>query len=100
MNGMIVTVATYVMHDPIAPRIPTCLFQNPQNRSEQISHSITPRNQLPPRMPNAGYIHEISGPLLTRESAPWPRTRTISGIQTAGIRSPSTRELTDRPDRP
>jgi hypothetical protein len=29
-------------------------------------HSETPRNQLAPRMPNKGYIQEMSGPLLMK----------------------------------
>src|SRR5919198_3577358 len=64
IKGMIVTVPINEKADPRAPRMPAFLFQNPQNRSTQINHSATPRNQLAPRMPNTGYIHEISGPLL------------------------------------
>src|ERR1700733_8728361 len=66
INGMMETVAAYVKHDPRAPSIPTCLFQNPHNRSRQNSHSVTPKNQLPPRMPKSGYSQEMSGPLLIK----------------------------------
>src|SRR5262249_3599650 len=54
MKGMMVTVATNVKVDPIAPSIPNLLSQKPRNRSAPNSHSETPRNQVAPRTPNAG----------------------------------------------
>jgi uncharacterized protein len=47
-----------------APRAPSVLFQNPSTSNAAMSHSETPRNQLAPRIPNTGYIQEISGPWL------------------------------------
>src|SRR5260370_28857449 len=64
MKGMMLTVDRKVTHDPAAPRMPSRLFQKPRNSSAPNSHSDTPRNQLAPRTPKAGYIHEMSGPLL------------------------------------
>src|SRR5262249_6349760 len=46
--GIIVTVAINEKHEPMAPRIPSFLFQNPKNKSAAISHSETPKNQLVP----------------------------------------------------
>src|SRR5579864_1577936 len=66
MNGIMVTVPIMEKHEPMAPRTPAFLFQNPQNKSTAITHSETPKNQLAPRMPKTGYIHEISGPLLMK----------------------------------
>src|SRR5207237_8157662 len=63
MNGMIVTVPRNAPQEPRAPRIPSRLYQNPRNKSTADDHSDTPRNQVAPRMPNTGYIQEISGPL-------------------------------------
>jgi hypothetical protein len=40
------------------------LFQNPRNKRQANNHSDTPRNHLPPRMPNTGYIQKMSGPLV------------------------------------
>src|SRR5215510_12559118 len=66
MNGMMVMVMTNDRHEPAAPRAPRVLFQKPMKMSAPNSHSETPRNQLAPRMPNAGYIQEMSGPLLMK----------------------------------
>src|SRR6266436_394048 len=57
--------------EPSAPRMPNFLFQNPRNRSAQISHSETPKNQLAPRMPKTGYIQKIRGPLLMYGISTW-----------------------------
>src|SRR5262249_48403545 len=64
MNGMIVMVPMNAAQEPRAPRIPSRSCQNPRNKSSAKDHSEMPRNQLAPRTPNTGYIHEISGPLL------------------------------------
>src|SRR5262245_54238160 len=64
MNGMIVMVPMNAAHEPRAPRIPSRLYQNPRNKSSAKDHSDRPRNQLAPRTPNAGYNHQINGPLL------------------------------------
>jgi len=65
-NGMIVTVATNEKHEPMAPRIPNFLFQNPENNSAPNNHSETPKKRPAPRMPKTGYIQEISGPCSIR----------------------------------
>jgi hypothetical protein len=44
MNGMIV-----ILVDPMAPKIPSGLLQNPRNSSAPNSHSETPRSQEAPR---------------------------------------------------
>src|SRR2546426_9454304 len=62
MNGMMVTVMMKVTTEPAAPRMPSRLSQKPANRSAPNVHSATPKNQLAPRMPNTGYIQQISGP--------------------------------------
>jgi len=49
MNGMIVSVITNVISEP---------------EEEARNHSARSRNQLAPRGPNTGYIHDIGGPLL------------------------------------
>src|SRR5262249_29692407 len=64
MKGMIVTVVKKVTAEPAAPRMPSRLSQKPANSSAPKVHSATPRNQLAPCRPNAGYSHQISGPLL------------------------------------
>ena len=66
MKGMMVTVPMKVRHEPMAPRMPSRLFQKPANSSAQVSHSDTPRNQLAPRTPKTGYSQEMSGPLLMK----------------------------------
>src|SRR6266436_4968870 len=66
MNGMMVKVMRNVRHDPAAPSAPSVLFQKPMKMSAPNNHSETPRNQLAPRMPNTGYIQEMSGPLLMK----------------------------------
>src|SRR5262249_48041286 len=71
MNGMMVTVDTNVMNEPRVPRIPNFLFQNPRNKSAAISHSETPKNQLAPRTPKAGYIQKMRGPLLMYGISTW-----------------------------
>src|SRR5260370_4263844 len=64
-------VEANVTHEPRAPRMPNFLFQNPRNRSAQISHSDTPENQLAPRIPRTGYIQKIRGPLLMYGISTW-----------------------------
>src|SRR6516162_8100678 len=64
IKGIIVTVVKKVTAEPAAPRIPSRLSQKPANSNAPKIHSKVPRNQLAPRMPNTGYNHEISGPLL------------------------------------
>src|SRR5215470_5656080 len=64
MNGMIVMVPMNAAQEPRAPRIPSRLCQNPRNKRSAKDHSDRPRNQVAPRTPNTGYIHESSGPLL------------------------------------
>jgi hypothetical protein len=59
-----VTVPAKVMHDPIAPSIPSFLFQKPKNKSAPKIHSETPKNQLAPRTLKTSYNQKISGPLL------------------------------------
>ena len=54
MNGMMLTVAINEKQEPMAPRIPNFLFQNPKNKSAANNHSETPRNQAAPRMPKTG----------------------------------------------
>jgi len=44
INGIMVTVLMKVAQEPSAPRIPTCLFQNPKNNSVPNNHSETPKN--------------------------------------------------------
>jgi hypothetical protein len=56
INGIIVIVIINVTHEPAAPRIPNCLFQNPKNKSAPNNHSEPPKNQLALRMPKTGYI--------------------------------------------
>ena len=60
-NGMIVTVAINKKREPMDPRIPNFLFQNPASKRAPNDHSETPKNRLAPRMPKTGYIQEISG---------------------------------------
>src|SRR5262245_28136983 len=62
MNGMMVIVPMNVMIEPMAPTIPSFLFQKPEYRSTQVSHSHPPKNRVAPRTPKAGYIQKISGP--------------------------------------
>jgi hypothetical protein len=64
---MMATVPMKVSVEPMAPKIPSRLFQNPNNSSAPKVHSETPRNQLAPRTPNTGYSQKISGPLLMNE---------------------------------
>src|ERR1700745_707019 len=71
IKGIIEAVVMNVPMEPIAPRIPAFLFQNPQNRSTAISHSDTPRNQLAPWMPNTGYIQDVSGPFRMKGINVW-----------------------------
>src|ERR1700722_13047646 len=71
MKGMSLGVDRKVTHDPAAPRMPSRLFQKPRNSSEPNNHSDVPRNQLAPRTPKAGYIQEISGPLLMNGIKTW-----------------------------
>src|ERR1700752_2322794 len=66
IHGIMVNVANMEKQEPIAPRIPSFLFQNPKNKRAQISHSATPKNHVAPRMPRTGYIQEIRGPLLMK----------------------------------
>jgi hypothetical protein len=56
INGMIVTVAINEKHEPMAPRIPSFLFQNPESKSALNNHSDTHKKRLAPRMPKTGYI--------------------------------------------
>src|SRR6201987_2972235 len=65
-NGMIVTVAINEKHEPMAPRIPNFLFQNPESKSAPNDHSETPKNRPAPRMPKTGYNQEIRGPWVIR----------------------------------
>src|SRR5262249_32377351 len=64
IKGMIVTVVMKVATEPMAPRTPAFLFQNPKNKSAPNNHSETPKNQLGTRMPTSWYAHEASVPLL------------------------------------
>src|SRR5258708_27553717 len=63
-KGMIVAGVMNVTLEPIAPRIPNRLSQNPAYRGAQIVHSDAPRHRAPPRGPNAGDSQEIRGPWL------------------------------------
>jgi len=62
MNGMIVSVATNVTTEAMAPKIPSLLFQNPENSNIDVNHSNVPRNRAAPRNPKAGYSQKSSGP--------------------------------------
>src|ERR1700746_2463284 len=53
-NGMIEMREMNTKQAPMAPRTPSFLFQNPENKSTQNSHSEVPRNRPAPRMPKAG----------------------------------------------
>src|SRR5262245_43976847 len=64
MNGMIVRVVMKVMVEPMAPRIPNLLSQNPAYNSAQIVHAGAPKNRAPPRTPKAGYNQKMKGLLL------------------------------------
>ena len=44
-NGMIEMVEMNAKQAPRAPRTPNFLFQNPENKSTQNSHSEVPRNR-------------------------------------------------------
>src|SRR5258707_4134686 len=81
IKGMIVMVMIKVRQDPAAPRTPNSLFQKPKSKSAPNSHSDTPRNQLEPWTPKTGYIQEISGPFLKKESNLALRKGTTFGIQ-------------------
>ena len=54
IDGIMITVAMKVMHDPMAPSIPSFLFQKPANKRAPKVHSATPKNQVAPRTPKTG----------------------------------------------
>src|SRR5215475_3432661 len=64
MKGMMVRVVKKVMVEPMAPRSPNLLSQNPAYRRARIVHSDAPKNRAPPRSPKAGYSQESKGLLL------------------------------------
>lgn len=63
INGIMVIVMIKVTHEPVAPRMPSFLFQKPRKISAPNNHSETPRNQLEPWRPKTGYIQEIKRPI-------------------------------------
>ena len=53
INGIIVTVATKVKHEPRAPRIPNFLFQKPRNKrpfryAQKVSSPADAENRIHP----------------------------------------------------
>ena len=83
-NGMMATVPMKVSVEPMAPKLPSRLFQNPNNRSAPKVHSETPRNQLAPRTPNTGYSQKIGGPSLMNE---WDQDLRLISRITSGTKS-------------
>src|SRR5258708_2750423 len=71
INGIMVNVAMKEKHEPIAPRIPNFLFQNPRNNNRPKAHSATPRKKHAPRTPKTGYIQNIRGPWLMYGISAW-----------------------------
>ena len=50
--------------EPMAPRSPNLVSQNPAYKRARIVHSDAPRNRAPPRSPKAGYSQKMKGLLL------------------------------------
>src|SRR4029077_4999750 len=65
-DRIIVRVPIKEKHEPMAPRIPSFLFQNPASKRVPNDHSATPKNRPAPRMPKTGYSQEIKGPCVIR----------------------------------
>lgn len=61
-NGMIEIVEMKTAQAPRAPKAPSFLFQNPENKSAPTNHSEIPRNRPAPRMPKTGYSQKMNGP--------------------------------------
>lgn len=71
INGMMVTVAINVKHEPRAPRIPSFGLQKPRNKSTPHSHSATPKKYVAPRILKTAYIQKIKGPWLMYGTNAW-----------------------------
>src|SRR5580658_3074996 len=69
-KGRVVKVAMKEKHEPMAPKIPSCLFQNPSNNSRPKVHSAAPKNHVAPRMPKTKYIQDLVRPICCFAATP------------------------------